>query len=40
MYGVAIDNTGNIHAAATDRVEVFSITGKKITEYGQGVLTQ
>ena len=40
VYGVSVDDNGNIHAAISDRgVEVFSITGEKITEYGQGVLT-
>ena len=29
---------GNIHAAVTDQIEVFSINGDKITEYGNGVL--
>ncbi len=38
VHGVSTDHNGNIHAATTDRVEVFSITGEKITEYGQGVL--
>ena len=38
VYGVSVDDNGNIHAAVTDRgVEVFSITGEKITEYGQEV---
>ena len=41
VFGVSVDDNGNIHAAVTDRgVEVFSITGEKITEYGQGVLTK
>ena len=40
VYGVSVDDNGNIHAAVTGRgVEVFSITREKITEYGQGVLT-
>ena len=39
VYGVAVDSTGNIHAAASDRIKVFSITGEKITEYGTGRLT-
>ena len=37
---MAVDSTGNVHAAATDRVEVFSINGDKIMEYGKGVLSQ
>ena len=41
VWGVSVDDNGNIHAAVTDRgVEVFSITGEKITEYGQGVLSR
>ena len=40
VYGVSVDNDGNVHAVVTDRVEVFSITGEKITEYGEGVLTR
>ena len=41
VWGVSVDDNGNIHAAVTGRgVEVFSITGEKITEYGQGVLTR
>ena len=41
VWGVSVDDNGNIHAAVTDRgVEVFSNTGEKITEYGQGVLTR
>ena len=41
VFGVSVDDNGNIHAAVTNRgVEVFSITGEKITEYGQGVLTR
>ena len=40
VCGVSVDDNGNIHAAVYNRgVEVFSITGEKITEYGQGVLT-
>ena len=40
VYGVSVDDNGNIHAAVHNKgVEVFSITGEKITEYGQGVLT-
>ncbi len=40
VNGVSVDGNGNIHAAVSDKgVEVFSITGKKITQYGQGVLT-
>ena len=38
VYGVSVDNTGNIHAVTKDRVEVFSKDGEKITEYGEGVL--
>ena len=39
VLGVSVDNNGNIHAAVTDcGVEVFSITGEKIAEYGQGLL--
>ena len=39
VMSVSVDDNGNIHAAVTGRgVEVFSITGEKITEYGQGVL--
>ena len=38
VYGVSVDNTGNIHAVTGDRVEVFSMDGEKITEYGEGVL--
>ena len=40
VRGVAVDSTGNVHAAATDRVEVFSINGDKIMEYGEGVLSE
>ena len=40
VWGVAVDSTGNVHAAATDRVEVFSINGDKIMEYGEGVLSK
>lgn len=40
VYGVAVDANGNIHAAVTDRVEVFNIMGEKLTEYGQGVLSR
>ena len=40
VLGVAVDSTGNVHAAATDRVEVFSINGDKIMEYGKGVLSE
>ena len=41
VYGVSVDDNCNIHAAVTNKgVEVFSITGEKITEYGQGVLTK
>ena len=40
VYGVSVDGEGNIHAAVTDKVEVFSINGDKITEYGNGVLTR
>ena len=39
VWGVAVDSTGNVHAAATDRVEVFSINGDKIMEYGERVLS-
>ena len=40
VLGVSVDGNGNIHAAVYNRgVEVFSNTVKKITEYGQGVLT-
>ena len=38
VCGVSVDNTGNIHAATKDRVEVFSMDGEKVTEYGEGVL--
>ena len=39
VWGVSIDDNGNIHAAVTDcGVEVFSITGEKIAEYGRGLL--
>ena len=40
VYGVSVDCNGNVHAAVTDRIEVFSITGeeKKIGEYGHGIL--
>ena len=39
VYGVSVDDNGNIHAAVTDcGVEVFSITGEKIAEYGRGLL--
>ena len=39
VRGVSVDGNGNIHAAVTGRgVEVFSITGEKITEYGRRVL--
>ena len=37
---VAVDSNGNVHAAATDRVEMFSINGDKIMEYGEGVLSK
>ena len=40
VWGVAVDSTGNVHAAATDRVEVFSINGDKIMEYGKRVLSK
>ena len=40
VLGVAVDSNGNVHAAATDRVEVFSINGDKIMEYGKGVLSE
>lgn len=40
VYGVSVDGAGNIHAAVTDRIEVFKITGEKVTEYGQGVLSR
>ena len=40
VWGMAVDSTGNVHAAATDRVEVFSINGDKIMEYGEGVLSK
>ena len=41
VRGVSVDDNGNIHAAVSDRgVRVFSITGEKITKYGQGVLTE
>ncbi len=41
VWGVSVDGNGNIHAAVNNNgVEVFSITGKKITVYGQGVLTR
>ena len=40
VWGVAVDSTGNVHAAVTDRVEVFSINGDKIMEYGEGVLSK
>ena len=36
VWGVTVDSTGNIHVAASDKIEVFSITGEKITEYGNG----
>ena len=36
VRGVTVDSTGNIHAAVCDRLEVFSINGEKITEYGNG----
>ena len=38
VFGVSVDDNDNIHAVVIDRVEVFSITGEKITEYGQGLL--
>ena len=38
VRGVSVDSSGNIHAAAGDRIEVFSISGEKLTEYGEGVL--
>ena len=38
VYGVSVDNTGNIHAVTGDRVEVFRMDGEKVTEYGEGVL--
>ena len=40
VYGVSVDYTGNVHAAAGDRVEVFTIDGGKVMEYGKGVLHQ
>ncbi len=41
VYGVSVDNTGNIHAAVSSGVEVYNITtGEKITQYGQGVVSQ
>ncbi len=40
VAGVSVDGNGNIHAAVTNNgVEVFRITGEKVTEYGQGVLS-
>ena len=38
VYGVSVDSMGNIHAAIEGRVEVFTITGDKVTEYGEGIL--
>ena len=38
VYGVSVDCDDNIHAAVTNRVEVFNVTGEKITEYGHGLL--
>ena len=33
VYGVSVDNTGNIHAAGMSKVEVYNITtGEKITQ--------
>ena len=40
VYGVSVDSCGNVHAAAGNRVEVFSINGDKVSEYGKGVLHQ
>ena len=40
VLGVSTDSSGNIHAAVTDKVEVHTLAGEKVTEYGQGVLTQ
>ncbi len=37
VHNVSVDYNGNIHAATIDGVEVFSITGEKLGEYGQGV---
>ena len=40
VWSVSVDNTGHIHAAVSNGVEVYNITGEKISQYGQGVVSQ
>ena len=35
VWGVSVDTAGNVHIGTTDCVEVFTIDGVKVTEYGQ-----
>ena len=35
VWGVSVDTAGNVHIGTTDCVEVFTINGVKVTEYGQ-----
>ena len=39
VWSVSVDNTGHIHAAVSNGVEVYNITGEKISQYGQGVMS-
>ena len=40
IRGIAVDSTGNVHAAANGIIEVFNIHGDKLMEYGKGVLNR
>ena len=38
VWGVSVDTAGNVHIGTTNCVEVFTINGVKVTEYGQSRL--
>ena len=40
VWGVSVDNTGNVHIAVGNKIKVFTISGDKVMEYGEGVLQE
>ena len=40
VWGVSVDTAGNVHIGTTNCVEVFTINGVKVTEYGRGRISK
>ena len=40
VRGVSVDGAGNVHAAVTDRIEVFTMEAVQIAIYGRGYLAK